>query len=235
MSNRSASPPEGMLPQASTAAEAVTQMLVRWQQGDSQALGELLPVIYSQLRSDASRHLRGERRDHTLQGTALVHEVLLRLLNGAPVQWNSRAHFLRLSSRLMRRILVDHARSRRAAKRNGGALVVSLDEVREQRVAAGPDVQLDQSRDPDAQIDRLLGLRLAAADSPEETDLCAVDEALEKLRMLDERQEQVVELRFFGGLTIEETARALNISVATVKREWVMARAWLRRELRRAK
>jgi RNA polymerase sigma factor (TIGR02999 family) len=235
MSDRSTGSPEGMLPQASTSAESVTQMLVRWQQGDSQALGELLPVMYSQLRSNASRHLRRERRDHTLQGTALVHEALLRLLNGAPVQWNSRAHFLRLSSRLMRQILVDHARSRRAAKRNAGAVVVSLDEVREQRVAAGPDVQIDQSADPDAQLDQLFGVRLAASYLSEETDLCAVDEALAKLRKLDERQEQVVELRFFGGLTVEETARTLDISDATVKREWVMARAWLRRELRRAR
>lgn len=203
---------------------SVTQMLQRWQQGDEQAFGQLAPIVYSELKSHARRYLRSERRDHTLQGTALVHEALMRLMNGAPVKWTNRAHFLHLVSKLMRRILVDHARSRLASKRNSGANVLSLDDVRERPAESSSDAALDE----------LLGSTLATQDASATADVCGVDRALEKLNTIDSRQAQLVELRFFGGMTIDETALALGISPATVKREWTVARAWLRRELHQA-
>jgi RNA polymerase sigma factor (TIGR02999 family) len=199
--------------------ESVTQMLIRWQQGDQLAFGELVPLVYAQLREQARSYLRRERRDHTFQGTALVHEALLRLVKGSPVQWVDRFHFLRLASRLMRRILVDHARARLAARRNSGALVLSLDQMRE--IQTGPDTDLHE----------LLEATLAHQDLAATTEVCAVDEALDKLRANDPRQAELVELRFFGGMTVEETAVALGVSPATVKREWTHARAWLHREL----
>src|SRR5689334_1877437 len=137
--------PGGHAPDAGQSAPgAVTQMLLRWQQGDAQAFSELAPLVYAELKAHARRYLRHERPDHTLQGTALVHEALLRLMHGEPVKWTSRAHFLHLVSKLMRRILVDHARTRLAAKRNSGMAAVSLDEIREKRIPSDPDMDLDQ-------------------------------------------------------------------------------------------
>jgi RNA polymerase sigma factor (TIGR02999 family) len=200
---------------------SVTQILVRWQAGDDAAFTELVPIVYGELKGHARRYLRRERRDHTLQGTALVHEALMRLLNGTPINWTSRQHFVRLASRLMRRILVDHARARGAIKRGSGA-VFSLDEMRERPSA--------KTAEGHHELDELLEATLANMESAA-ADVCAIDEALEKLGQIDARQAQLVELRFFGGMTIEETAVALGISDATVKRDWVLARAWLQREL----
>jgi len=216
-------PPGGDTPNPEpTAPGAVTQMLLRWQQGDAQAFGELAPLVYAELKAHARRYLRHERADHTLQGTALVHEALLRLMHGEPVKWTSRAHFLHLVSKLMRRILVDHARTRLAAKRNSGMAALSLDEIHEKRILS----------DPDTDLDHLLGGTLVNQDVS--TDVCGVDQALERLSTIDARQAQLVELRFFGGMTIDETALALGISSATVKREWTVARAWLQRELKQS-
>lgn len=196
---------------------SVTQILARWQSGDDAAFTELLPIVYGELKDHARRYLKQERREHTLQGTALVNEALVRLLNGAPINWTSRQHFVSLASRLMRRILVDHARARGAIKRGSGA-VLSLEELRE-RAAEGH-----------MELEELLEATLANVESAA-ADVCAIDEALEKLARIDARQAQLVELRFFGGMTIEETAIALGISDATVKRDWLLARAWLQREL----
>jgi RNA polymerase sigma factor (sigma-70 family) len=196
----------------------VTQLLCNWADGDKRALGELMPLVYAELRRLAQRHLRRERSNHTLQRTALVHEAFLRLVNQKEVRWQSRAQFLGLASQLMRRILVDHARSRLAAKRGAGAPVVSLDQTGAALEPAGPD----SGDGPTAAVD--------VASDPE-VDLSAIDAVLARLESLDPKQGRIVELRFFGGLTIEETAEVIGISEATVKREWVLARAWLRREL----
>jgi RNA polymerase sigma factor (TIGR02999 family) len=192
----------------------VTQLLQRWSQGDDAAFDRMLPMVYDELRRMANRHLQRERDGHTLQGTSLVHEVYLRLAEKSPARWESRAHFFGWASTLMRHILIDHARSRQAAKRGGGAEVVSLDAMREDRGDAA-DV-------PDP----------AHADGP---DLVAIDQALRRLERLDPQQGRVVELRYFCGLSVAETAEALEVSPATVKREWVTARAWLLRELGRLK
>jgi len=192
----------------------VTQLLQRWSDGDDGAFGRMLPMVYDELRRMAQRHLQRERDGHTLQGTSLVHEVYLRMAARSPAQWQSRAHFFGWASTLMRHILIDHARSRQAAKRGGGAEVVSLDALREDRGDAA-DV-------PAAEV----------ADSP---DLVAIDQALRRLERLDPQQGRVVELRYFCGLSVAETAEALEVSPATVKREWVTARAWLLRELGRLK
>jgi RNA polymerase sigma factor (TIGR02999 family) len=191
----------------------LTQLLQRWSQGDEAAFDRMVPMVYDELRRMAQRHLRHERGGHTLQGTSLVHEVYLRVAEGGPVQWQSRAKFFGWISTLMRHILIDHARSRQAAKRGGGAEVVSLDALHEN----GGD-----AADPPAPH--------APADGP---DLVAIDQALQRLERLDPQQGRVVELRFFCGLSVAETAEALNISPATVKREWMTARAWLLRELGR--
>jgi RNA polymerase sigma factor (sigma-70 family) len=196
----------------------VTQLLCEWADGDKRALGELMPLVYAELRRLAQRHLRRERSNHTLQRTALVHEAFLRLVNQKDVRWQSRAQFLGLASQLMRRILVDHARTRLAAKRGAGAVVVSLDQTGAVLEPAGPD----GADGPAAAVD--------VASDPE-VDLSAIDTVLARLETLDPKQGRIVELRFFGGLTIEETAEVIGISPATVKREWVLARAWLRREL----
>ena len=178
----------------------VTQLLEKWGEGDESALAELMPVIYSELRRLADAYLRRERRDHTLQPTALVNEAYLKLVGQQRVRWQNRAHFYGVSAQLMRRILVDHARARQAQKRGGADYRLSLEHV-----------------DP-------------ASDSPD-LDLLAVHEALERLAAKDSQQARVVELRFFGGLSIEEAAEVMGIGHATVEREWKMARAWLRREL----
>jgi RNA polymerase sigma-70 factor, ECF subfamily len=179
----------------------VTQLLLAWSQGDRGALKQLTPLVYGELRRLARRHLARERPDHTLQPTALVNEVYLRLVDIRKVRWQDRAHFLAMSARLMRRILVDFARSRRYLKRGGGAEQVSLDDG------------------------------LLVTEEPN-TDLIAVDEALHALSATDPRKGQVVELRFFGGLTVEETANVLKVSPETVMRDWKVAKVWLLRELR---
>ena len=181
----------------------VTELLLSWGQGDTAALDRLLPLLYDDLRRVARRRLRQESPGHTLQATALVHEVFLRLVDIERMTMKSRAHFFALSARLMRQILVDHARRRRAAKRGGGDTVISLND------AAGA----------------------AAAASTSSVDVLALDEALDALSSFDERQCRVVELRFFAGLSIPETADALAVSTATIEREWAMARAWLHQRL----
>jgi len=196
--------------------DRVTQLLGAWAAGDQSAMAELMPLVYSELRHLAERHLRGERLNHTLQGTALVHEAYLRLINQKNASWQGRAHFIGLASQLMRRILVDHARNRLAAKRGGGATPVSLDQTG--LVLAGTD-------------DEGAGVEALALASNPSVDLASIDSALRRLETLDPEQGRIVELRFFGGLSIEETAQLVGVSPATVKREWVLARAWLRREL----
>jgi RNA polymerase sigma factor (TIGR02999 family) len=176
----------------------ITALLKDWSGGDREALERLMPIVYGELKRLASSYLRSERPDHTLQPTALVHEAYLRLEGQRSVVWSNRAHFFGIAARIMRRILVDHARRRRAAKRDAAALRVTL-------------------------VDD------AAGDHAPE--LIALDSALTSLERLDPQQARVVELRYFGGLTVEETAEAAGISTATVKREWRTARAWLRREI----
>ena len=202
---------------AVTGDSSVTRLLVDWSQGDEKALGDLMPLVYAELRRLAQSHLRRERPNHTLQRTALVHEAFLRLVNQREVEWQGRAHFLGLASRLMRRILVDHARSRLTAKRGDGAENLSFDEEL-------TPADADGNHEPDA------GEQLFAPDEAK-VDLVALDDALNHLQDMDAQQGKIVELRFFGGLTIEETAQVLGISVATVKRDWAVAKAWLHREL----
>ena len=182
--------------------EEFTKLLVAWGAGDSSALDQLIPSIYDELRRLARRQLGREREGHTLQTTALVHEAFLRLVDARQVRWDSRAHFFGITTRLMRQILVDHARTRDAAKRGGGAAHASLDEA--------------------------VDLATQAAGG----DLLALDAALHRLETIDHRQSRIVELRFFAGLTVEETSAVLEISSGTVKREWTLARAWLWRALR---
>ncbi|HJU93565.1 MAG TPA: sigma-70 family RNA polymerase sigma factor [Pyrinomonadaceae bacterium] len=182
------------------APEGITQLLLKWSGGDSSAREELMPLVYVELRRLAAKYLRRERINHTLQPTALVNEAYLRLIDQRKVEWQSRAQFFGLAARLMRNILVDHARSHQAAKRGGQQLSVSLS--RADRVSKEPAI-----------------------------DLVALHETLERLAAHDEQKGRIVELRFFGGLTIEETAEVLEISHATVERDWKLARAWLRCEL----
>jgi len=164
---------------------------------------EVLPLVYEELRAIATRYMRRERPNHTLQATALVHDAFLNLVDQTRVEWQDRAHFFAIASQAMRRILVDHARARAAARRGGGVRAVSLDET----VVLGSEPPL----------------------GPE--DLLSLDAALSDLAVLDPRQARIIELRYFAGLTIEETAEAAGISPATVKREWALARAWLHRRL----
>lgn len=178
----------------------ITHLLKEWSDGDQQALDELTPLVYEELRQQARRYLRKERPNHSLQATALINEAFLRLIDVTDVQWQNRAHFFAIAAKLMRRILVDHARRRDAEKRGGSQVCLTLDEG------------------------------LAWASEPD-VDLLAVDEALDTLATIDEQQARVVELRFFSGLTVEETAAALGISPKTVKRDWSVARAWLKREI----
>ncbi len=178
----------------------LTQLLVAWSHGDQAALDQLMPIVYDELRRLARSYLRRERPDHSLEGTAVVHEAYLRLVDQRQVEWQSRAQFFGLASQMIRNILVDHARRRNRLKRGGDACKIS--------VAAD----------------------LAATAEPA-LDLVELDDALQNLSKLDSRQARIVEMRFFGGLSIEETAEALQISPATVKRDWTIARAWLQREL----
>jgi RNA polymerase sigma-70 factor (ECF subfamily) len=179
----------------------ITQMLIDWSNGDREALDRLMPVVYTELRRQAARHLRRERTGHTLQTTDLIHEAYLRLINQKNVRWQNRAHFFAVAAQSMRRILVDHARRRHRAKRGGPGIVLPLDE----------------------------GLMVVTEKS--NVDLLALDEALTRLAAIDERQSQIVELRFFSGLSIEETAAVIGVSRTTVKDDLNMAKAWLRREM----
>jgi RNA polymerase sigma-70 factor, ECF subfamily len=182
----------------------VTRLLDQATLGDAHAANSLFAIVYDDLRRVAASALRRERTDHTLQPTALVHEVYLRLADTPDGQWRNRAHFLAIAARAMRRVLVDHARGHNAQKRGSGETPVPLEDVD----VAAPMVDLD-------------------------VDLVALDEALGRLGRLDPRQARVVELRFFGGLTVEETAEVIDTSTRTVKREWQVARIWLKREMSR--
>jgi len=184
------------------APQNVTELLVGWSNGDKEALDRIMPIVYDELRKQAARYLRRERVGHTLQTTALIHEAYIRLVDQKNVRWQNRAHFFGISAQLMRRILVDHARTKGRAKRGGSDIRVSLDDAN--LIAKATDL-----------------------------DIIAVDEALERLAQIDEQQSKIVELRFFSGLTVEETAEVLKISPATVKRDWSMAKAWLHREISR--
>jgi len=190
---------------ASAVTPDVTGLLVAWGSGDAGAAERLLPAVYEELRRQAGRAMRREGDVHTLQATALVHEAYLRLVDQRRVEWRSRAHFFAIAAQMMRRVLVDHARTRLAAKRGGELQRVTLGDV---------GAAADDSGGGNGDIDVL-----------------ALHDALEQLAVLDPRQARLVELRYFGGLGIEETAEALDISPATVKRDWAVARAWLRRAL----
>jgi len=180
----------------------VTQLLIDWSNGRREALDELLPLVYDELRRVAARCLQREQRDHTLQATALVHEAYLRLIDQTRVQWQNRAHFLGVAAQMIRRILVDYARAKQSAKRGGKAMTMLVDDA----------VGMPARR---------------------EVDIVRLDDAMKDLGRIDPQQARVDELRFFTGLSIEETAEVLGISPATVKRDWVVARAWLFRELSR--
>jgi len=179
----------------------VTGLLLKWGQGDSAALEQLIPHVERELHRIARRCMAGERGGHTLQATALVNEVYMRLVDGKAVAWQDRAHFLAVAARAMRRILVDHARGKQAHKRGGDVVKVTFDEA-----------------------------LVVSNDSAD--DFVALDDALESLAEFSPRKSRVIELRFFGGLTVEETASVLEISADTVMRDWRLAKAWLQREMR---
>lgn len=186
----------------SAPAPDVTQLLASWSHGEQRALEQLMPLVYGELRRLASAYLRRERPNHTLQSTALVHEAFMRLVNQRDVQWSSRAHFFAIAAQMIRRILVDYARSQHRKKRGGSAVKLSLDDALVAPLESGPDL-----------------------------DLLALNGALDQLSQLDPRQGRIVELRFFAGLSVNETAEVMNVSPTTVKREWNTARAWLFREI----
>jgi len=180
----------------------VTRLLSNWSKGDIEAREEVLPLVYNELRRLAASYLRRERSDHTLQATALVHEAYLRLVEHEHANWQNRAHFFGAAAQLMRRILVDHARARLAAKRGSGPARVELTEA-------------------------------IAMSQEQPAEMLALDESLTRLAALDPQQARIVELRVFAGLTVEETAEALTISPATVKRDWAMAKGWLLRQIQK--
>lgn len=182
-------------------SEGITELLIDWGKGDQAALEKLMPLVYSELRRLAGNYLRRERAEHTLQPTALVNEAYLKLIDQRNAKWQNRAHFFGISAQLMRRILVDHARQRQADKR-GGVEQQRLSITSAQTIVKQPEV-----------------------------DLLALNEALDELAEMDAQQSRIVELKFFGGLSIEETAEVLGVSHATVERDWKVARAWLRRQL----
>jgi RNA polymerase sigma factor (TIGR02999 family) len=180
--------------------ESVTTLLTNWRQGDQQAAEKVVTVVYDELRRLAARYMRAERPDHTLEATALVNEMYVKLVASEPVPWQNRAHFFAVAAQQLRRILVNHARDRQAEKRGGKRVKLSLSYVN--------------------------GMA-----QPHEQDLLDLEQALERLEQLDPRAARVIELRFFAGLTEEESAEALGISVPTVKRDWAFGRAWLLRHL----
>ena len=185
---------------SSSKTAKITQLLIEWNNGRNEAFQDLLPMVYGELRKLAAQRLRRERPDHTLQPTALVHEAYIRLVDQRRVHWQNRAHFYGAAAHVMRRILVDRARARKADKRGGAWERITL--VGDKTSNAANDV-----------------------------DVLVLNDALERLAALDAQQERIVELRYFGGLTLDETAAVIGISTATVKREWAIARAWLRAEL----
>ena len=189
---------------ATRSSEGITQLLIKWSKGDEKALEQLMPLVYDELHRLAESYLRRERREHTLQPTALVNELFLKFFDQNSTSWQNRAQFFGVSAQIMRRILVDHARAHYSAKRGGGRLEVSLRNV--PAFGAQPDA-----------------------------DLLALHDVLNRLEQIDPVQGRIVELRFFGGLTIKETAEVMQISHATVEREWKMAKAFLKRELTRVK
>jgi RNA polymerase sigma factor (TIGR02999 family) len=180
----------------------VSELLQQWVNGDQEALGAVAPVIYAELRRLAHSHLKSERADHTLQSTALVNEAFIQLIGNQPTQLHNRAHFVAIASHLMRQILVQYARTRRARKRDGG-LRISLEDIGEIPIA-GDD------------------------------ELVALDDALQQLTRIDDRQSKIVQMKFFGGLSAQDISAVLGISLATVERDWTTARIWLRREMSRA-
>jgi RNA polymerase sigma-70 factor, ECF subfamily len=188
------------MPIPSLPPQEVTQLLVDWGNGNQAALDRLMPLVYTELRQLAHRYMRRERPGHTMQTTALIHEAYLRLVDQNQVRWQHQAHFFGIAARLMRQILIEHARSHTRAKRGGGVGTISLDKA-------------------------------AIVSQARATELLALDDALERLATIDPRKSQVVELRFFGGLSVEEAAQVLNIAPNTVLRDWRMAKAWLRREI----
>jgi RNA polymerase sigma factor (TIGR02999 family) len=188
---------------AAPAGHAVTALLRAWGEGDAHACESLVPLVYAELRRQAQRALRREGEGHTLQPTALVHEAWLRLGDQHDARWESRTQFFAVAAQMMRRVLVDHARTRRALKRGGGAVQVTLGDAD----------------------------RAAAGEAPDAVDVLALDDALARLAVLDPQKARLVDLRYFAGLSIPEAAAALGISPATVGREWAVARMWLRREL----
>ena len=186
---------------SSSSTHHVTALLQAWGRGDASALDALLPAVYGELHRQAEGYMRGQSPGHTLQATALVHEAYLRLVDQTKVDWRSRAHFFGVAAKAMRSILIDHARARRAAKRGAGSEPVTLETFRD------------------------------VPDTTPPVDVLDLDEALQRLAQLDPGKAHLVELRYFGGLSIEEAAEALEVSPATLKRQWNTARAWLRREL----
>ena len=178
-------------------SQNITRMLKDWSGGNREALDRLLPFVYAELHRQASRYLRRERPDHTLQTTALIHEAYMKLIDQSEVQWQNRAHFFAIAAQTMRRILVDYARTRKREKRGGDDVKLQLDDA------------------------------INVSSKEKSIDLVALDEALNRLAEFDERQARVVELRYFSGMTEEETAEVLSISPATVRRDWNMAKAWL--------
>jgi len=179
----------------------ITEMLKAWSGGDRDAAEDLMPLVYDELRRQARRFLRRERANHTLETTALVHEAYLRLIDQQKVTWQNRAHFFGIAAQMMRRILINYAVARSREKRGGDDIQVTLDDT------------------------------IPGSCNESDEQLIALDQALTRLEVLDERQTRIVEMRYFTGLSIEETAEVLSISPATVKREWTMAKAWLRSEL----
>jgi RNA polymerase sigma-70 factor (ECF subfamily) len=183
-----------------TSPHEVTQLLVDWRGGDHSALDRLMLLVYDELHALARRYMKRERGDHTLQTTALVNEAYLKLVGRHSPDWQNRAHFFGVAAQVMRHLLIDHARSRRYARRGGSTVRITLDE----NVAASPG---------------------------ESVDLLALNEVLDRLDAIDERKRRIVELRYFGGLSVEETAEVLGLSAITIKREWLKSKAWLYREL----
>lgn len=180
--------------------QEITQLLLSWSNGDQAALEQLIPLVYPELRRMAQRYMRREKPAHTLQTSALINEAYLRIVDQQEVEWKDRAHFFALSARVMRHILIDHARSHQYSKRRAGALHIPLDEV-------------------------------AAFSQERAAEFVALDDALVGLAAIDERKSRIVELRFFGGLTVDEIAEVMNLSPITIKREWRSAKAWLHLEI----
>jgi len=182
-------------------SQQITQLLNQWSNGEAKVLDDLMPLVYVELRRQAAGYLRRERSNHTLQPTALINEAYLKLIDQRDVKWQNRAHFFAIAAQAMRRILVDHARERKREKRGGAAENLPIDEA------------------------------LTIVSEEKAVDLVALDEALNKLVTFDERQAKVVELRYFSGLSIDETAAVLNVSNVTIRRDWNMAKAWLHQEI----